>query len=338
MSFKNLIGLAIILTSLLTSCSKSGDPSPTTSGNWVKRSEFDGSVRSEAVSFVINDTAYVATGFDGTNRLNDVWKYVSDADSWRQQVSDFPGAARNSAVAFTVGTKGYVGTGYDGVNNLKDFWQFDPATDMWTKKADFGGSARYDAVAFGIGSNGYISTGYDNSYLKDLWKYDPATDSWTQGVSMGGSKRSQAVAFVYNNKAYIATGTNNGLNVNDFWQFDPAAAEGAQWTQKRQIANVSTEGYDDTYNIIRNNAVAFVMGGNAFITTGVNSAYIKTTWMYDFTNDIWSQKSDFEGLARDGAVSFTLKDRGYIMSGKNTTMAFDDLYEFHPNEALNTND
>ena len=63
-----------------------------------------------------------------------------------------------------------------------------------------------------------------------------------------------------NNKAYLFTGINNGKTdqVNDMWQYDPATS---LWTAKRPIANVSAETYDDTYAIVRQNAVAFVMNG-----------------------------------------------------------------------------
>ena len=53
---------------ILISCAKTTSPSTDTSGNWLKRSEFDGNARTEAASFVIGDTAYIGTGYDGTNR------------------------------------------------------------------------------------------------------------------------------------------------------------------------------------------------------------------------------------------------------------------------------
>ncbi len=335
MSLKNLIGFAFLLPAFLMSCKKS-TPSPTTSGDFITRSELDGVARSEAVTFVIGDTAYLATGFDGLNRLNDVWKF-DPVGGWNVKAR-FPGVARNSAVGFSIGSNGYLGTGYDGANNLNDFWQFNPALNTWTRKADFAGSPRYDAVGFGILNNGYISTGFDGNYLKDLWIYNPVADNWTQGVSLGGLKRSGAVAFVYNNKAYITTGNNNGSvsTVNDLWMYDPSTLA---WTAERKISNVSSDTYDDGYtSIVRNNAVAFVMGSKAYITTGLGAsgADINDTWEYDFATDLWAQKSSFEGTARDGAVSFTVKARGFLGTGKNSTQPFDDLFEFDPNATLVT--
>jgi len=330
-------GLSIALSPVLSSCSKSSS-STTIVGNWVRESEFEGVARSEAVSFVIGDTAYIGTGFDGTNRLGDIWSYDPTQNSWRQK-ADFPGTARSSAVAFSLNNKGYVGTGYDGVNNLKDFWQYDPSANSWKRVADFAGSARRDAVGFAVLNKGYVSTGYDGNYLKDLWQYDDASDSWSQQISMGGFKRSGAVAFVYNNKAYICTGDNNGQTstVNDLWVFDPTATPA--WTALRDITNVSTETYDDAYtDITRTNAVAFVMGDFAYITTGNNGGVMTSTWQYDFAHDTWTSKTAFEGVAREGAVGFSVNGNGYAATGRSSNTPYDDIYLFQPNAAYNPAD
>ena len=327
----SFVGLAMALTVVISSCHKSSPA--TVLGDWKIRSEFDGVARSEAVSFVIGDSAYIGTGFDGTNRLNDTWKYDPVLNFWIQK-ADFPGVPRQSAVAFTLNNKGYVGTGYDGVNNLKDFYQYDPTANSWMRVADFGGSARYDAVGFAITTKGYVSTGYDGNFLKDLWSYDDVSNTWNQEVGMGGFKRSGAVVFVYNNKAFIVTGNNNGqtATVNDMWMFDPTATP--TWTQLRSITNVSTESYDDGYSdITRTNAVAFVMGDFAYLTTGNNGPVMTTTWQYDIANDLWATKTSFEGVGREGAVAFSVDNEGYVGTGRASNTPYDDFYYFFPNEA-----
>lgn len=339
---KNIFLLSILSISLLiSSCTKTSSSTTDTSGNWVRRSDFEGVTRSEAASFVIGTNAYITTGYDGTNRLQDLWQYNPAADSWKQ-LALLPGVARSSAVAFTAAGNGYVATGYDGVNKLKDLWQYNPTTNTWAQKADFAGTARYDAVAFGLLDQGYISTGYDGNYLKDLWQYNPASDSWTNPISMGGSKRSGAVAFVYQNKAYVCTGSNNGssTDVNDLWVFDPkvATASVSGWTEKARISNVSTDTYDDAYNIVRTNAVAFVMGTKGYVACGENGAVLNTVWEYDFPTDRWVVKTPYEGVARTGAVGFNVSDRGYVTTGRSSTTPFDDIREFHPFEVYNAND
>ena len=195
--------------------------------------------------------------------------------------------------------------------------------------ADFGGTARYGAVAFSIGNKGYVSTGYDGNYLKDLWEYDAAANTWTQQASLTGSKRTDAVAFVYNSKAYVVTGINNGSYLNDFWMYDPTTNT---WTEKRKINSSSDEDYDDDYSsyITRSNAGIFIMNNRAYLTTGYQSGVVNTTWQYDIANDLWNEKTGFEGTAREGATGFTLNNRGYITTGTNSSSRFDDLWEFFP--------
>lgn len=335
---KHLTLLSILsIPFLIGSCTKTSSTSTDTSGNWIKRSDFEGVTRSEGVSFVIDDKAYVGTGYDGTNRLSDLWIYDPVQDVWHQK-ADLPGVARSSAVAFAAAGNGYITTGYDGLNKLNDLWKYNPTTNTWAKKADLAGSARYDAVGFSISDKGYVSTGYDGNYLKDLWQYDPATDSWSNPNSMGGSKRSGAVAFVYDSKAYVCTGSNNGstTGVNDLWVFDPSATP--MWTEKRKISNISSDAYDDAYAIIRDNAVAFVMNGKGYITTGQNGSVLSDTWEYDFANDVWAKKTAYEGVARIGAVGFNVSDRGFVLTGRSSSTPFDDIREFFPLQAYDAND
>jgi len=329
--------LASLICVLLSSCFSSCGPGSTTTnaGNWVNKSSYNGIVRSEAVSFVVNDTGYVGTGYDGNNRLADIWSYNAASDFWTQR-ADFAGTARNSAVAFAAAGKGYITTGYDGLNMLADTWSFDPATNTWAQKASFPGLARYDAVAFGVNDKGYVGTGFDGNYEKDFYQYDPTADTWTAINGYGGNKRTQAVAFVHNNIAYVATGVNNGVEESDFWSFN---ASTSAWTQLRSTANVSTETYDDSYGgIDRNNAVAIVIGDSAYLTTGEQPGLTSTTWGYDFKDDLWFTKTPYEGIARTGATGLSVSHGGYVGLGRSSTLPYDDWRQFFPFAAYNAND
>lgn len=335
MKSKNLLPwLAAICSLSLFSCTSDTESTDTSTGNWILRSSFEGVARSEAVAFSIDTKGFIVTGYDGSKRLKDLWQYDAEYNFW-QQKAEFPGTARHAATGFAIEDKGYIGTGSDGYNRLNDFWEYNASTNAWSQKADFGGSARLDAVGFSIGNKGYISTGFDGNYLKDIWEFDPATNSWQQRVSMSGEKRRGAVAFVYNNKAYVVTGAYSGGMTNDLNVFDPAQAEGEAWTSLRKISNVSDESYDDDYTIIRSKAVAFVMNNKAYITTGENGSLLRDTWEYDFATDTWTSKTAFEGAARSGASGFSLANRGFLVLGKSSTLQFEDLREFFPNDEYN---
>ncbi|MGD9928765.1 MAG: Kelch repeat-containing protein [Mangrovibacterium sp.] len=334
LSFRMLKFVVVLAVSLPFVACNGGSDDEELVGNWVRLSSFDGYARSEAVSAVVGNFAYVGTGFDGEDRLNDFWKYDSEQNQWLR-IAEFEGAARTGAVAFEAGGKLYVGTGYDGTNKLNDFWQYDPATDVWTQVSSFPGSARYGAVAFSVNGIGYVGTGFDGSYLKDFYSYNPSTDEWTLVVGYGGEKRRDATAFVINGKAYICGGINSGTFENDFYAFD--SADGS-WTKLAKISDATSESFDDEYSIVRNNGVAFVMNGKGYITTGGKSSTGTDVWEYNPSTDRWQEKQAFEGAARMESVAFSINDIGYVALGRNSGYYFDDLYRFEPNSEYNEED
>lgn len=333
------IGISIITASFILSqaCTKTTDTDDELVGNWTRSSDFDGDVRSEAVTFMIGDNIYLATGASSTERYRDLWEYNLSRRYW-SQIADLPdaAAARNSAVAFVIGDKGYVGTGYDGANRLKDFWRYDPASNQWDPIKAFGGTARYDAVAFSVNGKGYVGSGFDGGYLKDLWEYDPNSDAWQQKASIGDLKRSASVSFVVNNKAYVCSGNNNGSALNDLWVYDDA---NDTWTEKRKIINVSDETYDDEYSsIARFNTVALVIGNKVYLSTGEAGGLLSDTWEYNPETDLWAKKTSFEASARTGCVSFNAGGRAFVLTGRSGSQSFEDAYEWHPEDDQVDND
>jgi len=331
------LALVIATAPLLinTACNKSSSSSSDLVGNWAISDYFDGPARSEAVLFQLVDTVFVGTGLSDTKRFNDFWKYSLDKRYWTR-IADYKGGLRSSAIAFAVGGKGYVGTGYDGSTYLGDMYQYSPDSNGWAKKNNFGGTPRIDAVSFVVNNTAYVATGYDDNFLKDVWQYNAAADSWIQKAGISGSKRSQASVFNVGGKVYLVSGNNNGSALNDLQVYDPAADS---WTALRKLTNSSDDSYDDKYtSIIRYNAATFAIGGKAYLATGENGSMNSHTWEYDPSNDTWTEKTAFSGTARTGALGFTLKDRGFVMTGRSGTAPFDNMYELQPTVADNTND
>ncbi|MBC7650128.1 MAG: galactose oxidase [Deinococcales bacterium] len=332
---------------LAISCSKNTESTDLV-GNWITRSQLNGDARYEAASFVIGDTAYIATGYNGTDRYKDMWAYRADNNSWTLKAA-FAGVARNSAVGFAISGKGYITTGYDGAKRLKDTWEYNPATNAWTSKAAFpepinagtgNSDGRYDATAFTLTANGvargFVTCGYNGGSQKDMYSYNPITDTWKEETATPGAKRSGAVAFIFNNVAYLLTGASSSSNINDFYKYEPNTGV---WTELQKLTNISTDGFDDDYtDIVRTNAVAFVMGTKGILAVGENGGLTSKTWEYDFATDRWRRKHDFERASRTGALGFTIKGRGFVTTGRSTGLPFDDIEELQPDLAFNAND
>jgi len=370
----NTLLCSMMLFGFLFSCSKAS-LNYTQNGNWVSRAIFAGVPSGYGASFTIGDSAYVGTGLNPNTpntKLKTVFRYVPDPipntptgyDSafggWKQ-VADFysPGAGnkgRMKAVGFSVGGFGYIGSGTeDGITPLADFYKYDPSSNSWSRIADLGANGitypRYDAVSFSFDNSAFVLTGTDaQNFFGDVWQYNPGSDSWSQRPDMPGSKRSQAVTWVNNGKGYLVTGYTPGSQWQvgnacyDFWRFDPTQDGNKGWGRLRDIYNTNSATFDDAYtNIIRYRAVGFVIkgqatGDKAYITTGSNGTASVYTWEYDFATDLWTEKTPYEGAAREGAIGFTIGNRGFITTGISGSAAYDDCREFFPGQIYNQYD
>lgn len=115
-----------------------------------------------------------------------------------------------------------------------------------------------------------------------------------------------------------------------FYRFNP---DSATWTKLRRIANVdANQSYDDNYNIIRSYASGFASSSKGYITCGSYGGNRTDTWEYDYVNDVWTQKTSFEGTSRTQAIGFSVKDRLFVGTGASGSNFYDDIWEFKPND------
>ncbi|PKQ64961.1 hypothetical protein BZG02_03695 [Labilibaculum filiforme] len=334
---RKVLSLGIIATLFLFASCSSGDD---LIGNWVKKDDFSGAGRNNAVTFTIGNYAYVGCGYDGEDRLNSFKKFDLTNETWTSVES--PGEnfeLRQNAVAFSANGKGYVGTGFNGdYTRYADFWEFDPATETWTEIAAFPGGVREGAVAFSTPTYGVVGAGYgdldeaDKKYLNDYYKYDGS--SW---INMGthGSKVENASSFVIGNYAYICTGTlNTGAMLKKIYKFN---IEAGDWVSQAEEDNIEALDEDnDNEDVLRTNAVIFVINNKAYVATGSygSSSLKNDVWEYDPATDKWDEKEELETevTARTSAVAFSNADqtKGYITTGSAGTYYLDDTWEFQP--------
>ena len=164
---------------------------------WENSSAFPGTARSEAISFTINNVAYVGLGSNSSQKFTDFYKFDPVNEQWTQ-IASFPGEARSGAVAFTASGKGYVGTGMStSSTRLKDFYEYDPTSNTWAPIAEFPGSARNLASSFSINNIGYVGLGKSaNDEESDFYKFNPTSGTWSAIAGLGAdNKRLQAKGF-----------------------------------------------------------------------------------------------------------------------------------------------
>ncbi len=288
---------------------------------WVRKADIPSGGRYNIIGFVLNQMAYVGTGYKGGAYSSELFKYNPANNTW-QQIPDFPGGARWSPVAFAVNGKGYICLGFDSFQNCRnDVWEFNPETENWTRKADFPGGGRYGIAAFVIDNKAYLSGGSINqgfNYLNELWCYDPLTDTWTQKTDMPTEHSTGQVSFTLNDTGYIGTGLYDSYTpVADFYKYDPA---NDVWTTIQALPAISA------------GCVAFVLGEKPFVGTGTDWNIVrKRFWSYSPDNNDWVSLPDPpDGFSpRYGGFGFSIGDTGYVVGGMSDNhQLLDDLWAF----------
>ena len=81
------------------------------------------------------------------------------------------------------------------------------------------------------------------------------------------------------------------------------------------------------------------MYGLGYFTCGENAGSGRsTTWEYNPSEDLWTERTSFEGGTRSEAVGFSLDNRGFVLTGKSGTTQYDDMWEFFPTQEYDSND
>ena len=88
----------------------------------------------------------------------------------------------------------------------------------------------------------------------------------------------------------------------------------------------------------RMGAVSFVIGNYAYVGLGHGREtdendhleFLSDFWQFDMVTNEWTQKKDFPGGGRSGAIGFSIKDRGYVGTGGSSGGATKDFWEYNP--------
>ncbi|HTA83969.1 MAG TPA: T9SS type A sorting domain-containing protein [Bacteroidia bacterium] len=133
---------------------------------------------------------------------------------------------------------------------------------------------------------------------------------WTSRTPFPDSARGYGIGFSIGNYGYMGLGTQSGdvnsISFNDFWQFNPSTNS---WTKKSNFPGVA-----------RICPATFVIGNYAYIVTGQRSDslpphFTNECWQYNSSNDKWTQRANFPGVARGYAVGFSIGGKGYVGTG-----------------------
>lgn len=129
--------------------------------------------------------------------------------------------------------------------------------------------------------------------------------NWVESSTFDGNSRSGAVSFTIGDKGYLVTGYDGDDYLSDTWEYN---SEDDYWVRKADFPGTARSG-----------AVGFTINGKGYLGTGYNGDNgedeLSDFWEYDPTTDTWTQKADFAGTARYGAIGFAINGNGYVGTG-----------------------
>jgi len=286
--------LLILLSSIQISFAQS---------NWQQLSDIPGQGWNHACSFVIGDSAYVATG-SGTD---DFFRYDIHNDSW-VQLADFPGGNRNYAIGFTVNGKGYISCGLEGGSANMEIWEFNPTTLIWTQKTSGPAIGRIHPTFSVVDNRVYIGQGQrdgDFSGLDDWYEYNTVTDVWTLKMTFL-TPRHHGVGTTVGNKIYVGTGHHLSIMFDDWYAYDIV---NDTWQPK---SNFTGNG--------RSAANAVTRDGKVYLFAGedeINFERFDDFREYDPILDSWTTLDTFPADGRWAPIMFVHNDSIYVGTGQD---------------------
>lgn len=197
-------------------------------GQWDRvEMDYPGSARFGAMAFVLNEVAYVGTGDDGIDYLNDLYKFTIDASgvgTWERDPIRYIHKAKG-VQHFTLNNEIYFVSGFDG-DYLPNVWIFNGLEWRELMKLDdidyeYNNVMRREGNSFAINGKGYIVAGNRGSTVTDVWEYDPTVDKWLEKSEFEANGRNGAAAFIFTDEAFIGLGDDGWNAYNDVTIFSP---------------------------------------------------------------------------------------------------------------------
>ena len=286
------------------------------------------SPRASAVSFVVDDKAYVFAGRDSSGMyLNDLWCYDPATDEWTK-IGASPMRARVNATACVKDDKVYIGLGFQGKHGrdtsyLRDWWEYIPATNQWTQLADYPNEYTDRATCF-VGENElYVGYGFCWNYRRDMFRYDIATNRWDSidvGVSFQGypTRSFGGTGCTCQKRHFMGTGYYR--QSLDWW----AEFDGQHWSKRSAVPGRA-----------RTLAASTATNKYIYVTAGIHYGGITTDGevlrdirRYNPEDDRWTYVAVLpQGLINHNC--FAIGKRVYVGLGENEDWKINDkLYWF----------
>lgn len=288
------------------------------------------SPRASAVSFVIEDMAYIFGGRDSEgNYLNDLWCYDTQQAEWIL-VGTTPLEGRVNATACVHDGLAYIGLGFNGrysnsTGYLRDWWCYDPSTGAWQQLSNYPANTTARAISM-VGQGAlYVGYGFCWTYERDMYRYDIENDDWSF-IDVHLDRK----AFTFPMRSFGGVGSTcqgrhfagtgfRAYSLNWWGEFDP---EG-KWYKRKNVpgAKRTIAACTATDNFV------YVIGGMHYGGVDTDSQVLNDILQYNPQTDTWCHVGNLPKGGRMNHVAFSVGNRIFVGLGENEDIQIcSDLY------------
>ena len=161
---------------------------------------------------------------------------------------------------------------------------------------------RERAFSFMLGNKFYTGTGRDDNGVMNnhMYEYNVATDTWSQLNDFPTQPVRNGISMVINDTAYAGFAWDGTNNIG-WYQYNVTSDT---WTLKNSSGNASSF------------AGTFSINGKGYAACGSGlSGEHNELWEYDPALDLWTQKANFPGAARDFPFADTMGGFAFVGMG-----------------------
>mmetsp|Transcript_31762 Transcript_31762/g.90585 ORF Transcript_31762/g.90585 Transcript_31762/m.90585 type:complete len:512 (-) Transcript_31762:53-1588(-) len=288
--------------------------------------------RSLHAGIVVGQCLYIFGGYDGSNRVNDFYKFSFKTSKWSQiTVSGALPSARDRHVVVSHSDKIYIFAGYDGNNRVNDFWQYDTDNEVWSVvDAALGNPPTPRHSHSGVEYDGsmYVFAGYDGNYRSDFHRYNFSQRKWSivgvKGTIPKARYRTSAVA--YRNRMLVIGGHDGAKHLNDFFQFN---FDSLEWSLVDTSGQVPPPSPRDSHSAVISGECMYLFGGST--GSARNDLYA-----FSFETDQWQEVRPLTATGQKAVVPCprfchtcrVYNNSLYVFGGYDGQQRLNDFWQF----------
>ncbi|MGC9308945.1 MAG: Kelch repeat-containing protein, partial [Thermoplasmatota archaeon] len=299
---------------------------PDLSGPWIPMAGIPWKPRSSHASVVLPDDSIVLMGgYDGIDRMNDVWRSTDGGDTWTQMTDAAEWAARSghTSVVLSDGSVVLMG-GYDGSNPLNDVWRSTDKGATWTQiTASASWSARSSHTSVALSDDSIVlmlGSSETSSFMNDVWRSTDMGATWTQMTA-------SAFSSGRNSHTSVALSDDSILIIGGFYyvggDIPHLATTGRVYRSDDMGATWTLQGtVSPTYNaaaVVLSDDTVLVMGGYFYSYVVGTSYRSDNIYQSDDAGETWTEiNSNPEWPELESHSVVALADDSLVLTGGYT--------------------